>query len=134
MANGFDKVDQVEKAINSGDAKVADGVLKTIEDPTSQAIFKNIITQDCNAGNVLPPCTIDEGGIHFGGEHKMTMVSQDGKLGMRDDQQSSFDKFKQGVSETFDSLKESIKDFNPADGLGGLAGGAADKIRDNPHR
>ena len=134
MANGFDKVDQVEKAINSGDAKVADGVLKTIEDPTSQAIFKIIITHDCNAGNVLPPCTIDEGGIHFGGDHKMTMTDENGKLGMRDDQQSAFDKFKQGVSDTVDGISKTIKEMNPEDWLGGLAGGAADKIRDNPHR
>lgn len=134
MAEGYNKLDQVEKSINAGDAKVADGILKTINDPTDQNILKGMIQRQCTANDGLPPCTIDEGGIHFGGEHKMTMTDQDGKLGMRDDQPSKFDGFTQGVKDTVDSVKKTITDMNPADWLGGLAGDAADKIRDNQHR
>ncbi len=138
MADGFGKLDQVEKSINSGDAKAADGVLATIGDRGDQELFKGMIARKCTANDGLPPCTIDmnegDGSIHFGGEHKMTLTDDGAKLGMRDDQPSKIDQLKDAVGDVKDTVVRFVKDIDPTKLVGdGTAGEAADKLknRDN---
>lgn len=135
MADGYTKLDQVEKSINSGDAKVADGVLSTIGDRGDQELFKGMIARKCSANDGLPSCTIDmnegEGSIHFGGEHKMTLTDDGGKLGMRDDQPSKFDQVKDALSDVKDTVVKFVKDIDPTTLIGnGSAGDAANKLKD----
>jgi hypothetical protein len=135
MADGFGKLDQVEKSINSGDAKAADGVLATIGDRGDQELFKGMIAKKCTANDGLPSCTIDmsegDGSIHFGGEHKMTMTDDGVKLGMRDDQPSMSDRFKEAVSGLKDTVVNFVNDIDPAKLVGsGIAGDDANKLRD----
>lgn len=135
MADGYTKLDQVEKSINSGDAKVADGVLSTIGDRGDQELFKGMIARKCSANDGLPSCTIDmnegEGSIHFGGEHKMTLTDDGSKLGMRDDQPSKFDQVRDVLSDVKDTVVKFVKDIDPTTLIGdGTAGDAANKLKD----
>lgn len=93
--SGQQKLEQVEKNINSGDAKAADGVLATITDKVDQHIFKDALQRHCSAKDGLPECTIVGDEIHFGGAHKMTLTDKDGKLGMRDDAPSTMSRVKE---------------------------------------
>lgn len=138
MADGFAKLDQVEKSINSGDAKAADGVLATIGDRRDQEFFKGMIAKKCTANDGLPPCTIDmnegDGSIHFGGDHKMTLTDDGAKLGMRDDQPTMYDRFKEVATDVKDSVVQYVKDFDPSTLVGnGTAGEAADKLKNRDH-
>ncbi|HEY9759052.1 MAG TPA: hypothetical protein V6C97_28055 [Oculatellaceae cyanobacterium] len=123
--DGFQKLHSVENSIIAGDARGADQVLRTISDKTDQDIFKSLIASHCDSkANGLPACTLDANGIHFGGDHKMTITDTNGQLGMRNDDpslrdraRSAFESFGNASSHAFQKVKDSVGATDVGDSL-----------------
>lgn len=123
--DGSQKLHSIEHSIIAGDARGADHVLRTISDKIDQDIFKSIITSHCDSKDFgLPACTVDAGGIHFGGANKMTITETNGQLGMRNDEpslrdraRSAFESFGNASSHAFQKVKDSVGATDIGDSL-----------------
>ena len=114
--SGAEKLDAVQKSIESGDAKQADRVLSTITDPIDQKVFMSRLAsrmQDSSGCSSLPDCQIEDrdqdGNVDLVKTAKVTVEATRTENGTTlhasaNEEPGFFQRMKEKVSEAVDDL------------------------------